>query len=50
MATGRTSRIVGNNSADDNNLLGLRIQRLRLLGVIGQRAKLLSELAWETGQ
>lgn len=25
----------------------LRIQRLRLLGVIGQRAKLLSDLAWE---
>lgn len=48
--TARASKIVGNFSVDDNSLTNLRLQRLRLLGIIGQRARLLSDLAWEAAR
>lgn len=34
------------NSATVNSTDALRIQRLRLLGIIGQRAALIAALAW----
>lgn len=34
------------SSANDNNTEALRIQRLRLLGIIGHRASLVANLAW----
>jgi hypothetical protein len=34
------------NSDNDNSTDALRIQRLRLLGIIGQRASLIASLAW----
>jgi hypothetical protein len=34
------------SSSTTDNLTALRLQRLRLLGIIGQGAMLLSDLAW----
>jgi hypothetical protein len=47
--SGRTERGTANfinNDADDNTASALRLQRLRLIGVIGERANLLAGLAW----
>lgn len=37
-----------NSNADTDNITALRLQRLRLLGIIGFRAEMLADLAWET--
>lgn len=39
-----TNFISSNNNADTTH--GLRIQRLRLIGIIGHRADVLASLAW----
>jgi hypothetical protein len=36
-----------NNGTDENTASALRLQRLSLLGIIGQRANLLASLVWE---
>jgi len=40
-----TTNVISSGNCDDNAKL-LRIQRLNLLGIIGQRAQLLADLAW----
>ena len=45
-ATVRPSTNLLNSSTNGNSTEALRLQRLRLLGIIGQRAELLAELAW----
>jgi hypothetical protein len=35
------------NSANEDTATALRLQRLRLIGIIGQRAALLAQIAWE---
>jgi len=35
-----------NSSSDADNTTALRLQRLRLLGIIGNRADVLAALAW----
>ncbi len=37
-----------NSNVDIDNTTALRLQRLRLLGIIGFRAEMLAALAWET--
>jgi len=34
------------SSINDDSTEALRLQRLRLLGILGRRAELLAELAW----
>jgi hypothetical protein len=41
---GTAKFLVTNNAAD--NTTALRLQRLRLLGIIGARAEMLTEMAW----
>ena len=41
-----TTNYIGNSSTADSTT-ALRLQRLRLLGVIGIRAELLAGMAWE---
>lgn len=43
---GTTNYISSNGNIDSTT--ALRLQRLRLLGVIGFRAAMLADLAWET--
>jgi hypothetical protein len=43
---GTTNYISSNNNTDSTT--ALRLQRLRLLGIIGFRAAMLADLAWET--
>jgi hypothetical protein len=43
---GTTNYISINSTAD--NTTALRLQRLRLLGIIGFHAAMLADLAWET--
>lgn len=43
---GTTNYIISNTNVD--NTTALRLQRLRLLGIIGFRAAMLADLAWET--
>jgi hypothetical protein len=45
-ATVQPSTNLLNNGANRNSIDTLRVQRLRLLGVIGARAELLARLAW----
>jgi hypothetical protein len=40
-----TIQVISNNTGDTAQ--ALRVQRLKLLGIIGQRASLLADLAWE---
>lgn len=42
-----TTNYISSNSTPDNTT-ALRLQRLRLLGIIGFRAAMLADLAWET--
>ena len=42
-----TTNYISSNSNTDNTT-ALRLQRLRLLGIIGFRATMLADLAWET--
>ena len=39
--------VASNNDGRSDSILTLRLQRLRLLGIIGKRADLLASLAWE---
>lgn len=43
---GTTNYISSNSIADSTT--ALRLQRLRLLGIIGFRAAMIADLAWET--
>lgn len=43
---GTTNYINSSNNTDSTT--ALRLQRLRLLGIIGFRATMLADLAWET--
>lgn len=38
-----------NNSKTADSTAALRLQRLRLLGIIGRRAELIASIAWEAG-
>ncbi len=42
-----TTNYISSNS-DTDNTTALRLQRLRLLGIIGFRAAMLADLAWST--
>lgn len=42
-----TTNYISSNTTTDNTT-ALRLQRLRLLGIIGFRATMLADLAWET--
>ena len=45
-AKGRTTAMFVNHDASTDNALTPRMQRLRRLGVLGQRASLIASLAW----
>lgn len=45
-ATVQPSTNLLNNGTNRNSTEALRVQRLRLFGVIGARAELLAQLAW----
>jgi len=45
-ATVRPSTNLLNNDSDNDTATTLRLQRLRLIGIIGNRADLLATLAW----
>jgi len=45
-ATVRPSTKMLISSINDDSTEALRLQRLRLLGILGRRAELLAELAW----
>jgi hypothetical protein len=47
-ATVQPSTNFNNSNVDTDNTTALRLQRLRLLGIIGFRAAMLADLAWET--
>jgi hypothetical protein len=49
-ATPASAIFFSSNSSTMNSALAIRVQYLRLLGITGQRANLLSELAWEAGR
>lgn len=42
-----TTNYISSNT-DTDSITALRLQRLRLLGIIGFRAAMLADLAWET--
>ena len=42
-----TTNFINSNAVTDNTT-ALRLQRLQLLGIIGFRAAMLADLAWET--
>jgi hypothetical protein len=41
-----TTKYISSNANEDNTT-ALRLQRLKLLGIIGQRADVLSSMIWE---
>lgn len=45
-AKGRATSIIVNHDASTDTALALRMQRLRLLGILGQRAAVIASLAW----
>jgi hypothetical protein len=44
--TGRATAVLSHFGTETNNTTALRLQRLRLIGVIGQRAETLTSFVW----